>query len=91
MHRSSLLKFEAFLRVVAADPARNAGRSILDIGSKSYQGHPTYRSAAERFGLAYTGLDMSAGEDVDLVCATPVVYRDIAYDRYVFISSGQTF
>lgn len=91
MHRSSLLKFEAFLRVVAGDPARNAGRSILDIGSKSYQGHPTYRSAAERHGLAYTGLDMSAGENVDIVCASPVVYREIADDSYDFIVSGQTF
>lgn len=88
MHRSSLLKFEAFLDVHAAGPAP---RSILDVGSAAYSGHVTYRESAERRGLRYVGLDMQPGDNVDIVSANPVVYTEVPDESHDFVVSGQTF
>lgn len=89
MHLSSLLKFEAFLDTHL--PGDGEPRSILDVGSAAYGGHATYRAAAERRGLRYVGLDMQAGDNVDVVSANPVVYDEVASESHDFVVSGQTF
>jgi SAM-dependent methyltransferase len=89
MHPSSLLKFEAFLDEYL--PTGTEKKSVLDVGSASYIGHPSYRQPAERRGLTYVGLDMQPGVNVDVVSANPVVYSEVPTESHDFIVSGQTF
>jgi SAM-dependent methyltransferase len=91
VHVSSLLKVEAFLDEYVTEPASSEPKSVLDIGSAAYKGHPTYRDPAEKRGLLYVGLDMQPGENVDIVSANPVVYSEVGTESHDFIVSGQTF
>jgi hypothetical protein len=91
MHLSSLLKVEAFLDTYIGGAEAGGGMSILDVGSAAYSGHATYRGLAEERGLRYVGLDMQAGENVDIVSANPVVYAEVATESHDFVVSGQTF
>ena len=71
MHRSSLMKVEAFLAVYANGNV--TGKRVLDVGSAMY-GSPdgrSYRPVCERIGLKYVGLDMLPGLNVDIATARP--------------------
>lgn len=50
--------------------------NVLDVGSYNVNG--TFRSLIERRGWGYTGLDIAAGPNVDIVTADP--YRFPLYD-----------
>ena len=64
---------------------------VLEIGSKSYQAHDTYRPLADANGFDYTGLDLEAGPNVDIVPAKTYVWDEIPDDSFDACISGQTF
>lgn len=60
---------------------------VLDVGSYDVNG--TYRPLVEGLGWRYTGLDVSAGPNVDIVSRDP--YRfPIPDNRYDVVMSGST-
>lgn len=63
------------------------GAHLLDVGSYDVNG--TYRPIVQRHGWAYTGLDLSAGPNVDVVAADPYhfPFADNAFD---IVISGST-
>jgi SAM-dependent methyltransferase len=89
MHRSSLMKLQAFLAVYAAEDVTD--RRVLDVGSATYKGHVTYRASCEKLGLKYVGLDMQAGPNVDIITARPCVYEEIGDEEFDYVISGQAF
>lgn len=63
------------------------GREVLDVGSFDVNG--TYRPLVEGLGGIYTGLDMAAGPNVDIVSADP--YTFLLADRsFDVVISGST-
>lgn len=48
------------------------GLSVLDVGSRDVNG--TFRPLCARLGLIYTGLDIEAGPNVDVVAPSPYDY-----------------
>jgi len=60
---------------------------ILDVGSYDVNGSYRQFFASERF--IYTGLDMEAGPNVDLVPEHPYQWDEIAADSYDVVISGQ--
>lgn len=91
MHDSSFLKARFFIKHYRdALPKSADGRSrVLEVGSKSYAEQDTYRPLFAD-GFEYTGLDVEAGPNVDIV-ATGYVWSDIADDSFDLVVSGQTF
>lgn len=89
MHVTSRLKMVAFLDTYAAD-AR--GKTVLDVGSRvANKGKYSYRNATDAKGMVYTGLDMEAGENVDIVPANPSLWSEIADEQFDYVISGQAF
>ena len=92
MHESSRLKFEAFVYTYMQQAGDLNTRSVLDVGSrqtneKSY----SYRQELDTHGLKYTGIDIEAGFNVDIVPANPYVWDEIANETFDFVISGQAF
>jgi SAM-dependent methyltransferase len=95
MHMSSSMKVEAFLQIHVGQVTGGEQRTVLDIGSASYGTgkvrSESYRSLAEAAGLAYTGLDMQPGPNVDIVSKHPLLYDELERESFDLIVSGQTF
>lgn len=91
MHLSSYLKVQAFMETVAPALVAAGGGRVLDLGSASYPSGVGYRRAVTEAGLAYTGLDMQPGNNVDFVPAHPLIYDEIGTESYNLIVSGQMF
>ena len=62
-------------------------RLLLDVGSMNVNG--TYRETVETMGLSYTGLDIEAGPNVDVVTADPYSFP-FADNSYDVVISGST-
>lgn len=62
---------------------------ILDVGSLDVNG--TYRELFATPPWIYTGLDMAAGSNVDIVLRTPYVWREVASVSADVVISGQAF
>lgn len=86
MHISSYLKVQAFLQVHA-----QGAMKVLDIGAAVYGAGQGYRRIADELGLAYTGLDMQPGRNVDIVPQHPLLYDELPTDSFDFVISGQAF
>lgn len=82
MHASALALMDALLNRYAG-----AAADVLDVGSRDENG--THRPQVEARGWRYTGLDIVAGVNVDVVSAQPYSYLfpDGAFD---VVLSGQT-
>lgn len=92
MHVSSLAKMDSFLRVYAKEFPKGHDRTrLLEIGSKSYEGQPTYRKLIDDKSIQYTGLDLEEGLNVDLVPASGYVWPEITDESFDVCISGQTF
>jgi SAM-dependent methyltransferase len=87
MHQSSLLKCKLFLEEYC-HMERNI--SILEVGSKRYSSDPSFRDFIQK-SWSYTGLDLEAGDNVDLVPTEPFNLKEIADDTFDVVISGQTF
>jgi hypothetical protein len=75
---------DRYLSDHAAQPLR-----ILDVGSLDVNG--TYRELFARPPWVYTGVDMAAGNNVDIVLRTPYVWREVASGSADVVISGQAF
>jgi SAM-dependent methyltransferase len=63
--------------------------AILDIGSQDVNG--SYRQLFSQPNWTYTGLDMAAGHNVDIVVRTPYVWHEVASGSSDVVISGQAF
>jgi SAM-dependent methyltransferase len=64
---------------------------VLEIGSKTYEGQPTYRALIDDHREKYTGLDLEDGQNVDVVAKSGYVWPEFADDSFDVCISGQTF
>jgi len=85
MHKSSLLRMEWFVNHFLPDEGRKL--DVLDVGSYDVNG--SYRAYFDEARFVYSGLDMEAGPNVDIVPASPYVWRQISDDSYDVVVSGQ--
>lgn len=88
MHQSSLDKMLAF-RNEYLDKRQMEQLTIFDLGSQDING--TYRSIFNMPTWRYVGIDMSAGNNVDLVLADPYRWREIKSESVDVLVSGQAF
>jgi SAM-dependent methyltransferase len=88
VHQSSLKKMTAFRDRYLSDRAQEPLR-ILDVGSQDVNG--SYRQIFSRPPWTYTGLDMTAGNNVDIVLRSPYVWNDVASGSADIVISGQAF
>ena len=92
MHHSSRLKFECFVETYIKEDADLASRSILDVGSRQVKEEAySYRQALDGLDLKYTGLDLEAGFNVDIVPANPYIWDEIENETFDYVISGQAF
>lgn len=83
MHKEAL---QQMIHVLSAhQPA--APVSLLDVGSLNVNG--TYRNLVEQRRWQYTGLDIAAGDNVDVVADSPYVYP-FEDDTFDVVISGST-
>lgn len=71
-------------------PAGGGGEiKLLDVGSYDVNG--TYRPLFEAAPFRYTGLDMAAGPNVDIVPANTYAWHEIEDESFDAVISGQAF
>ena len=90
MHVTSYLKMKSFVEVQFKQPISRPWR-ILDVGSKSYEGHAAYRSLFDGMDVEYLGLDLEPGPGVDLVPSHPFVWKELADEDFDAAVCGQVF
>ena len=92
MHPASYLKARTFLDTYAAEVKRPGERiRVLEVGSKSYHEQDTYRELFVDSQYTYTGLDIEAGANVDIVPDNRFVWKELPDDSFDLCISGQTF
>lgn len=86
MHKSSLDKMEKFVQKYL-----HTGKelNILDIGSQNING--TYKQFITSDKWSYTGADMVAGDNVDIVLTDVYKWKNIPSASYDVVISGQAF
>jgi SAM-dependent methyltransferase len=85
MHKSSLLRMQWFVQNYLAE---NKGPiKILDIGSYDVNG--SYKQFFDEQRFSYTGLDMSAGPNVDVVPRHTYHWTEIESASFDVVISGQ--
>lgn len=88
MHPSSLRRMQWFVDTYLPPNSRGPSRrSVLDVGSYDVNG--TYRELFDEGRFHYTGLDMEAGPNVDLVPRSPYCWDEIGDDSHDVVISGQ--
>lgn len=87
MHKSSLNNMEKFF-----DEYLKNNNKILVVGSKKYHGHMTYKDiVSEEKDVQYFGVDISEGENVDIIIKDIYAWEAIGDEEYDIVISGQTF
>ncbi len=87
MHTSSLLRMQWFVQHYLAQD--KAHKKILDVGSYDVNG--SYKRFFEEERFSYTGLDMVAGPNVDIVPGRPYHWTELEDDSFDVVISGQAF
>ena len=88
MHPSSLEKMTAFRDRYLSERVNEPLR-VLDVGSQDVNG--SYRQIFSEPRWSYSGLDMTAGPNVDIVVRTPYVWNEVASESADVVVSGQAF
>jgi hypothetical protein len=88
VHQSSLDKMLAF-RKKYLEGKKNEPLVILDLGSLDVNG--SYRRCFGDSCWTYRGIDLSAGENVDIVLEDPYHWREIRSGSADVVVSGQAF
>lgn len=88
MHRSSRDNMRAF-RSAYLEARSGEPLYIVDLGSLDVNG--SYRDLFAVPPWRYCGVDMAAGDNVDLVLRDPYRWREIATDSVDVLISGQAF
>lgn len=89
MHKSSFKKAELFVRHYVGQTSNSV--TVLEVGSKSYHAHDTFKSLFPAPRFAYTGLDVEAGPNVDVVPRDGYLWQELADSSFDVCISGQTF
>jgi SAM-dependent methyltransferase len=88
MHPSSYDKMAAFRQRYLAG-RENEPLTVCDLGSQDING--SYKPLFAIGRWSYIGVDMAAGQNVDLVLADPYDWREIEPNSVDVLISGQTF
>lgn len=88
MHPSSYDKVADFCRDYLG-PLKTKPLTIVDLGSWDYNG--SYRALFDHAPWRYIGVDLQAGENVDLVLRDPYHWRELKSESVDVVVSGQTF
>ncbi len=86
MHSSSLQKMKSFVDKFLPEKIGQPLR-ILDVGSQDVNG--SYKQLFDQPKWQYTGLDVTAGKNVDVVVADIYDWQEIPSNSYDVIISGQ--
>lgn len=87
MHKSSMMKMEYFKNNYLNPSAE---LKILDIGAFDKTGNFNYGRVLNEEKWTYNGLDLQAGNNVDIVLKDPYNWEEIKEDSYDVVVSGQT-
>jgi SAM-dependent methyltransferase len=91
MHDSSYEKMAAFVSI-HLDASRGHPLEILDFGSQTVDDQPrSYRDLFDDPAWSYRGLDIEAGQNVDVVVGDAYDWAEIGSDSVDLIVSGQAF
>ena len=91
MHTSSYEKVEAFITTYLGNH-RDEPLRILDVGSQTVVGQDlSYRSLFDNPAWRYTGLDVEAGLNVDVVTSDHYQWDELEADSFDIVVSGQAF
>ena len=89
MHESAFDKFQVFVRAYLGSYAGQP-LDVLDVGSRAVgTGSASHRSTILANGWNYFGIDLEAGENVDLVVADGYDWKEISDDRYDVVLCNQ--
>jgi SAM-dependent methyltransferase len=88
MHQSSYDKMAEFCRDYLGS-MRSKPLKIVDLGSCNYNG--TYRPLFDQSPWHYIGVDLRAGENVDVALRDPYHWREFKSESIDVVVSGQTF
>ena len=88
MHDSSILRMQWFVKQFASKlPEKKI--KVLDVGSYDVNG--SYKHLFDEDRYEYTGMDMAAGPNVDIVLENPYDWNTIETDSFDIVISGQAF
>jgi len=91
MHKSSMLRMEWFRDTYAEKMGGNPVK-IADIGSQKVSGQTdAYRQLFPKPKFKYAGVDMEAGDNVDIKLRNPYQWAEIARETFDIAISGQAF
>jgi len=88
MHRSSYQKMQYF-KDTYLNP--NDELKILDIGSFDKDGNYNYGLILNEKKWTYHGLDLRAGNNIDIVVENPYNWKEVEDESYDLIVTGQAF
>jgi SAM-dependent methyltransferase len=89
MHESALDKFQIFVSGYLGSYAKQP-LDVLDVGSRAIgTASASHRSTILANGWNYLGIDLEAGENVDLVVADGYDWKEIVDDRYDVVLCSQ--
>ncbi len=88
MHKSSILRMQWFVDNYASKMTGSKIR-VLDVGSYDVNG--SYKPLFNDEKYHYTGMDMEAGPNVDIVLGNPYDWSAIETDSFDVVISGQAF
>jgi len=88
MHQSSIEKM-TFFRDRYLSGKKNELLKILDLGSQDMNG--SYKFLFSEPAWDYVGLDIAAGNNVDIVLRTPYIWSEIGSESADVVISGQSF
>lgn len=92
MHRSSYARMQWFVENHCSDSGKKM--KVLDIGSCAVNKDDplqTYRPLFSDGRFSYTGLDMTAGPNVDIAVKNPYCWRELKDNSFDVAISGQVF
>jgi SAM-dependent methyltransferase len=87
MHNTSLLRMQWFVQTYLG--CKSSGITVLDVGSYDVNG--TYKRFFPAPAFLYTGLDIAAGPNVDVVVVNPYHWPMLADESFDAIICGQAF
>jgi SAM-dependent methyltransferase len=88
MHNTSLVKLKDFVAGYLAK-LQSTSLDILDIGAQSVDGHATYRPLFTSPRWRYQGLDVTVGNNVDIVVDSPYDWSVVSDASVDVVVSGQ--
>jgi SAM-dependent methyltransferase len=89
MHESAMDKFRVFVDAYLR-PQAGASLEVLDVGSRAVgNGSPTHRAAIVAHGWRYVGLDIEAGENVDLQVSDGYDWKMVEDDSFDVVLCSQ--